>query len=250
MKSKRNPIFPQANDIYKVIYLIELLYENANEIKIKSKLGLTTSRQVQYYTSALEYLNLVKNKSLTELGELVVRSSIEEKIEIVVEQILNKDIFYDFYILRDESRIIVKICSTYFVSISTAKRRLSSVKRWISWVDIVVSDYRLSIQRREIMDMDDLLLKDIVGNDYKEIIFEDDYRKTYMIIDDLGDKSKDNVKRVSVVRWKKQPQTTFYIDVRNYSKSEAKYKKGISLTFDEAKQLKQLLNDFDFSNFD
>ena len=243
-------IFPQANDIYKVIDLVELVKYDKTPSEIKTTLGLTTNRQIHYYLSALEFLGFFKYKGLTELGHELYFSNTESRIKMVVEKILGEDVFNDYYEFRDDTRVVHKLCSIYSLSLSTAKRRLSTVKKWVKWIDIVVNDYKLTVKRGEVMELNDLILNDILGESYKTVVFEDEYRKTYKVIDDLGDKTKDNVKRVSVVRWKKQPQTTFYIDIRNYSKSEAKYKKGISLTFDEAKQLMQLLNDFVFTSFD
>lgn len=134
--------FPQANDINKVIALIQagddIIEDNE---KAKEVINVGTPRQVSYYLSALQYLNyLGQNKKLTERA-LKLQNSKSELVSDIYNQLLEDKLFgkayHDFkvtgkvnidkvtYDLKKESQRL---------SESTLRRRASTIRSWVEWM--------------------------------------------------------------------------------------------------------------------
>ena len=134
--------FPQANDINKVITLVQAgddIIEDKDKAKEVIKVG--TPRQVSYYLSALQYLQyLGQDKKLTERA-LKLKNSKSELVSDIYNQLLEDKLFgkayHDFkvtgkvnidkvtYDLKKESQRL---------SESTLRRRASTIRSWVEWM--------------------------------------------------------------------------------------------------------------------
>lgn len=141
-------VFPQANDIYKVIKVVELVGSNRNEeTVIMEALGITTERQVQYYISAAQYLGLLDSKkTVSEIGTLIFDQKTSTKLELITYLILSGEIFSFYYRTRDRESTVLKLMNELGLSESTANRRYSTIEQWVEWCDIIISDYKINIE--------------------------------------------------------------------------------------------------------
>ncbi len=150
--------FPQANDMYRIINLIELLYEkpmSKNEITTKYAFD---KRQTFYYTDAGRYLGLIsKNNNggiifyLTEKGKHIMELSFEQRQLAIAAQILEHKVFREILKLHlrsgempDKNTIvaIMKNSGLYNVnSDNTYERRSSTVVGWINWILSLINEY-------------------------------------------------------------------------------------------------------------
>ena len=136
--------FPQANDINKVIALVQAgddIIENKEKAKYVINVG--TPRQVSYYLSALQYLNLKylgQNKKLTERA-LKLQNSKSELVSDIYNQLLEDKLFgkayHDFKVTGKVN--IDKVTSDLKkenkrLSESTLKRRASTIRSWVEWM--------------------------------------------------------------------------------------------------------------------
>lgn len=134
--------FPQANDINKVIGLVQAgddIIENKE--KAKEVISVGTPRQVSYYLSALQYLKyLGQNKKLTERA-LKLQNSKSELVSDIYNQLLEDKLFgkayHDFKATGKVN--IDKVTSDLKkenkrLSESTLKRRASTIRSWVEWM--------------------------------------------------------------------------------------------------------------------
>lgn len=134
--------FPQANDINKVIALVQAgddIIENKE--KAKEVINVGTPRQVSYYLSALQYLKyLGQNKKLTERA-LKLQNSKSELVSDIYNQLLEDKLFgkayHDFKVTEKVS--IDKVTSdlkkeNQRLSESTLRRRASTICSWVEWM--------------------------------------------------------------------------------------------------------------------
>jgi len=134
--------FPQANDINKVIALVQAgdkIIENKE--KAKEVINVGTPRQVSYYLSALQYLKyLGQNKKLTERA-LKLQNSKSELVGDIYNQLLEDKLFgkayHDFKVTGKVN--IDKVASdlkkeNQRLSESTLKRRASTIRSWVEWM--------------------------------------------------------------------------------------------------------------------
>lgn len=134
--------FPQANDINKVIALVQAgddIIENKEKAKEVIKVG--TPRQVSYYLSALQYLKyLGQNKKLTERA-LKLQNSKSELVSDIYNQLLEDKLFgkayHDFKVTGKVN--IDKVASDLKkenkrLSESTLRRRASTISSWVEWM--------------------------------------------------------------------------------------------------------------------
>ena len=134
--------FPQANDINKVIGLVQAgddIIENKEKAKEVIKVG--TPRQVSYYLSALQYLKyLGQNKKLTERA-LKLQNSKSELVSDIYNQLLEDKLFgkayHDFKVTGQVN--IDKVTSdlkkeNQKLSESTLRRRASTIRSWVEWM--------------------------------------------------------------------------------------------------------------------
>lgn len=134
--------FPQANDINKVIALVEA-GDDIIEDKEKAKevIKVRTPRQVSYYLSALQYLQyLGQNKKLTERA-LKLKDSKSELVSDIYNQLLEDKLFgkayHDFKATGKVN--IDKVTSdlkkeSKMLSESTLRRRASTIRAWVEWM--------------------------------------------------------------------------------------------------------------------
>ena len=134
--------FPQANDINKVITLVQA-GDDIIEDKEKAKevINVGSPRQVSYYLSALQYLKyLGQDKKLTERA-LKLKNSKSELVSDIYNQLLEDKLFgkayHDFKVtgqvnidkvtsdLRKESQRLYE---------STLRRRASTIRAWVEWM--------------------------------------------------------------------------------------------------------------------
>lgn len=134
--------FPQANDINKVIALVQAGDEIIeNKEKAKDVINVGTPRQVSYYLSALQYLKyLGQNKKLTERA-LKLQNSKSELVGDIYNQLLEDKLFgkayHDFKVTGKVN--IDKVASdlkkeNQRLSESTLKRRASTIRSWVEWM--------------------------------------------------------------------------------------------------------------------
>lgn len=134
--------FPQANDINKVIALVQAgddIIENKE--KAKEVINVGTPRQVSYYLSALQYLKyLGQNKKLTERA-LKLQNSKSELVSDIYNQLLEDKLFgkayHDFKVTGKVN--IDKVTSdlkkeNQKLSESTLRRRASTISSWVEWM--------------------------------------------------------------------------------------------------------------------
>lgn len=134
--------FPQANDINKVIALVQA-GDDIIEDKEKAKdvIDVGTPRQVSYYLSALQYLKyLGQNKKLTERA-LKLKNSKSELVSDIYNQLLKDKLFgkayHDFKVTGQVN--IDKVTSDLKkenkrLSESTLRRRASTIRSWVEWM--------------------------------------------------------------------------------------------------------------------
>ncbi len=134
--------FPQANDINKVITLVQAgddIIENKEKAKDVIKVG--TPRQVSYYLSALQYLKyLGQDKKLTDRA-LKLKDSKSELVSDIYNQLLEDKLFgkayHDFKVTGKVN--IDKVASdlkkeSQRLSESTLRRRASTIRSWVEWM--------------------------------------------------------------------------------------------------------------------
>lgn len=154
--------FPQANDFDKVIKVMNV--ENEECLKDTKHmmiwLGDISDRQVDYYISAAKYLKLIdSNKKFTQLGKNVRNMNrTEQKVEFarilctipVIGQVyFTEKIFED---KADNDFIIetMKRCGVSFSGEPMYKRRASTIKRWVGWLNENFNDGFASKYNKEI----------------------------------------------------------------------------------------------------
>lgn len=152
LESEPDVPFPQANDLDKVIDLIMNTQMGITNRGAIAELFDFEDRQGDYYANAAVYLGLLKRTAnfseflLTNEGKSILNSEKRNQRNIILlQQILKKPTFNE--IIRtayDNSRIIENINTDLVVNIiqkhvnindTTARRRSSTVLRWIKWIN-------------------------------------------------------------------------------------------------------------------
>jgi len=145
IKDNNYPIFPQANNIYRVISYVAGFIPNENRFNFDFLTGNITTRQKQYYKSAAEYLGLIKNDAPTPLSLEIYSMQKDEMFIRIVEIILSNKIFYYYYKFKDSEYVVQDLMKIYHFSYSTAKRRLSTIKAWCFWCENIIEENNLVI---------------------------------------------------------------------------------------------------------
>jgi len=140
--------FPQADDLNKILTLINIQNENdliSNSI-VSVTLGEVTERQVLYYLSAASFLGLITIENgvrkFTSLG-LTLRglNTLMQEIELI-SLILLSPIFSKVYIFKrmignqtkeDVAEILKKQYPDYSASI--CERRAQTVLKWVEFIE-------------------------------------------------------------------------------------------------------------------
>jgi 5'(3')-deoxyribonucleotidase len=135
-----NTPFPQANDIYKVIWLIDS--------KISQKLAKSLDfinmnislRQIEYYQNAGEFLGLLSEGMPTKLAMEIFIKSKEDVINKVAKLVKESIIFNQYYFNVDKSEVVSLLKKLYKYSHSTAERRFVTVKSWTEWAKKILKE--------------------------------------------------------------------------------------------------------------
>ena len=146
MEESRRIPFPQADDVSKIFKIINVT-ETSDLKNVKNMqiiLGDITSRQVQYYLTAAQFLGILNlKKEFTKIG-LKIRSSnnYEQKIH-VAKLIVSNEVFADVYfsevilgvkLNREEISTIMRKYNL-FNSEQMYHRRAQTVLKWIEWIN-------------------------------------------------------------------------------------------------------------------
>lgn len=137
-----NVPFPQANDMNKIIRLVQsdssILNDKEEAMKI---INVTTERQVAYYLSALLFLKYINHdKEFTERA-INIKNDEELVRKDIYEQLKNIQLFKEPYEQYKELRkvnitelktLISK--SNPNMAESTVNRRASTIKSWVEWM--------------------------------------------------------------------------------------------------------------------
>ena len=133
---------PQANDINKII---KLLMSDESVIADKNSameiLGVTTPRQVAYYTSALQYLNYLTKDYKFNDNALKLDKDPKKIKNDVFNKLLEDPICGEAYRNYQKTKInnneiIVNIIKKSKIKLadSTIRRRASTLKAWVDWM--------------------------------------------------------------------------------------------------------------------
>lgn len=137
-KTNSRLVFPQANDIHKVIKFVdEMAYHNYKNTLKRINMDFV-DRQKSYYKSAAKFLGLIEKNKPTKLGEQIFKSDKDTMMLSIVNLILNQEIFYKYYIHKDVNQVINSLKSIYQMNDTTAIRRSYTVKAWVSWCVIIL----------------------------------------------------------------------------------------------------------------
>lgn len=132
--------FPQADDIYKVIWLVDSKI-NQKLVKALDFINMEISpRQIEYYQNAAEFLGLLSKGVPTKLAiEVFVKSS-EEVINKVAYLVKKSIVFDHYYLNQDKSYVLNLLKELYHFSQSTAERRFVTIKAWTEWAKKILKE--------------------------------------------------------------------------------------------------------------
>jgi len=137
--------FPQADSFNRIIELLMILKDGPKSIKELTNIFDITPRQTNYYVSAGMYLGLVLKNRLYELstkGNEISRMKWKERDKNLVQLILSHKPFNDAYKIYQRDNSIpnknrikkILISEAGLKDNSTASRRASTLKGWLTWV--------------------------------------------------------------------------------------------------------------------
>ena len=132
--------FPQANDLNKVLIFLNN-YSFSTQKELKNKMKLTKSRQIQYYKSAcvfLGFINNTKELTLTRSGKKITRTSHDLQKEIYILELIKTPVLKKIVFNYDEKKIMTILENTQSfkkLSPTTKKRRVSTIKSWVKWLN-------------------------------------------------------------------------------------------------------------------
>ncbi len=144
--------FPQANDLYKILYMIDKLYQEAEMSKealfmsdASIAASLTASRQYDYYLSALKWLNLIEQTAdticLSTHGKMIAQQHQAQQFASLAQTCLQDRVFQALFA---QNTISAKhILETLYTihSHSTLDRRIQCAQKWLStfneWIDFI-----------------------------------------------------------------------------------------------------------------
>lgn len=134
--------FPQANDMTKIIKLVMADESVINDkAKAMELIHVSTTRQVAYYFSALQFFKYLKHdKTFTDRANNLMKN--KDKIILdIYSQLLNNEMFGNAYKQFKETRKVdVELIKTEIkknnpnLAESTVNRRVSTIKAWVEWM--------------------------------------------------------------------------------------------------------------------
>ena len=133
--------FPQANDLGKILILIENI-KYCNSTELKKRMILSQNRQLDYYKSASLFLGFLKKNrnshELTTSGKKILRANDNYKITVFIVELLKTPLIKGLvFNLKEEkiNKLLNKFQSFKKLSPSTKNRRISTIKSWIKWLN-------------------------------------------------------------------------------------------------------------------
>lgn len=139
-KDNDYPVFPQANDIYRVISYVNTFMNKKNSYDFNFLKAKIAKRQIQYYKSAAEYLGLIKGNEPTILAKNIFQLDKNQLFINVMKLVLSNICFYDYFISHNNEKAIEFLKDKYYFSETTANRRLSTIKAWCKWCRIIYEE--------------------------------------------------------------------------------------------------------------
>lgn len=136
--------FPQANDFVKIFSIIEIEDENnLNDNEFLTNYLGVSPRQINYYLSACEFLDIVEKRRFTEFGAHIRSMGFDNKKATVASKIVSKPVFgevFFLYYFYGEKMSIDEIAELIIFRYGNsmekiAKRRASTVSNWIKWIN-------------------------------------------------------------------------------------------------------------------
>ena len=134
------PVFPQANDIYRVIAFVSTFIANTDNRSFGFLQQSITERQTHYYKAAAEYLGLMNKNIPTELAIDIFHMDKNEILVNIMKNILSIDCFYEYYISQNDDETVNFLITKYSYTKVTAHRRLSTIKAWCKWCRIIANE--------------------------------------------------------------------------------------------------------------
>lgn len=132
--------FPQANDLGKLLKLIENFnYLTSNELMNKLELG--TRRQLEYYKSAglfLGFFEKTNKYKLSNSGALITKTETYYRKKIYIIELLKAPLLRALVFNYEEKKIfdiLNNFQSFKELSTSTKLRRISTIRTWIMWLN-------------------------------------------------------------------------------------------------------------------
>lgn len=136
--------FPQANDLNKLLKVLELIGENNNiDYKKISEIINFEPRQSQYYLSALFYFDIVNSDNkITDIGNEILNTN-ELKANKLYSVILQDPIFSDIYsvyslkLSNNKKEYAIDKIRKYFpeYSESVVSRRANTAIAWVKEIN-------------------------------------------------------------------------------------------------------------------
>ena len=136
--------FPQANDLGKILILIDS-FNYCTDSQLLTKLNLSTKRQLDYYKSASLFLGFFTKNKRYSLSESGLRISGTDKIykkEIFIIELLKTKILRKIVFNYNENKIeeiLNEFNSFDLLSDSTKQRRISTIKTWVKWLNFNIT---------------------------------------------------------------------------------------------------------------
>lgn len=145
-------IFPQADDLGKIIKIINTEKNSLDTENLKLSLKLGTSRQISYYLSACQFLDILDgNKDFTEFGKRLKIVSKNTMLNLLSKKIVSKDVFGECFFKSLKEKSIINrddvaqliLSLTEINNYSVAFRRAQTV---ISWLLTLFNYYNLEFK--------------------------------------------------------------------------------------------------------
>jgi len=145
-KTDPNKVFPQANDIYKIIKYVNSRTFSYYDHFLQKVEFVVVRRQINYYQSAANFLDLLDENEPTALAHHIFTLDKNTMLINVCQLILQNEIFFHYYKNRDLDYVADYLVNVYKMRKSTAKRRASTVKAWVKWCDVIIKENNIVIE--------------------------------------------------------------------------------------------------------
>jgi len=159
---------PQANNLGRVLGAAQAVKNGSKtDLEIANFLGFTgtneaKSRQGRYYRRAAQTLGLLSNENnnaaLTQIGVDYLNSHIDNQRDMLIQILFRDNLlqlllpYFQIYTEGIQEDVIVKFISSITnLAPSTAKRRFSTVKSWLKYVNVLKEeDRKVSLTSQEL----------------------------------------------------------------------------------------------------